>query len=417
MLTLEAPHKPVAASVKLSGSKSISNRWLLLNHLFNAGLQFQNLSDAEDTQLLQTALNQIKAGNPATLHVNHAGSNMRFLTALLALTPGSWTLTGSERLKQRPIHTLVQALDLLGADISYLEKTNHLPLRINGKQLDGGEVDIAADISSQFVSAMLLVSAAFKNGLTLRLKGDRVSEAYVQMTLAILKQAGIKVKQNAAGWQIAGGQSIAIKTGEEIQVESDWSSASYWYSFCALSKGSVIRLNGLQQTSLQPDSVLPHIYSQLGVESQFSGNHLLLSHKQTQKQSFDYNFTNCPDIAQTLAVTCFGLGMEARLTGLKTLTLKESDRITALKTELGKFGAKVDASEDSLIIHKSVNTQVPALHTVVNTYNDHRMAMSFAPLALIYHQISFNDGTVVSKSYPGFWHDLKNAGFSVNLQP
>ncbi len=403
----------INCSLKISGSKSISNRLLILNEVLNLKLSFENLSDSDDTQLLQNALAVIKNKSSAVINVQHAGSDMRFLTALLAITSGEWTLTGSERMKQRPIGELVNGLKKLGANIQYLEQENFPPIKINGKKLMGGSIEIDGSQSSQFISALLLIAPTLERGLELKLKGTLVSRPYIDMTLDLLKQFGVKITNT--------NQIIHIKHSTfNIQhstflIESDWSSASYWYSICALSPKSTVALNYFSKKSLQADSVLPKLYEQLGVITEYNENGIILTNTATQLNEFNYDFTNCPDIAQTIAVTCFGLGIKATLIGLQTLKIKETDRILALKTELEKLGAMVQIANNSISIQSKPNFQLSTFNFQFSTYNDHRMAMSFAPLAGVYHKILIQHPHVVSKSYPTFWEDLKTAGFSVNL--
>jgi 3-phosphoshikimate 1-carboxyvinyltransferase len=420
MLVLSAPNKIANTTIKLTGSKSINNRLLILNEVLDLDLHFQNRSTSEDTLLLQNALLSIKDKTSATIDVHHAGTDMRFLTAYLATKKGEWILTGSERMKERPIGDLVKAIRSLGAEITFLEKENFPPLKISGKTLAGGKIEIDGSVSSQFISALLLIAPTFENGLELTLKNDIVSWPYIQMTLDILSEFGVKVSTNLNIIKVS--KSLIINPKSlVVEVESDWSSASYWFSVVALSKNAEITLTGLKNNSSQADSILPELYKHFGVASEFKNNGLILSKNLNHTTNFEYDFTNCPDIAQTIAVTCFGLGIKAKLTGLKTLKLKESDRIVALKTELEKFGARVDITDNSLTIQDSgLKTQDYRLKSNdlrIETYNDHRMAMSFPPLALLYKQLYIQNPEVVSKSYPLFWEDLKSVGFSVNLQP
>lgn len=420
MLVLSAPNKIVNTTIKLTGSKSINNRLLILNEVLDLDLHFQNRSTSEDTLLLQNALLSIKDKTSATIDVHHAGTDMRFLTAYLATKKGEWILTGSERMKERPIGDLVKALRSLGAEITFLEKENFPPLKISGKTLAGGKIEIDGSVSSQFISALLLIAPTFENGLELTLKNDIVSWPYIQMTLDTLSEFGVKVSTNLNIIKVS--KSLIINPKSlVVEVESDWSSASYWFSIVALSKNAEIKLTGLKDRSPQADSVLPQLYKQLGVNTQFKNNELVLSKNEEKISGFEYDFTNCPDIAQTIAVTCFGLGIKAKLTGLKTLKLKESDRIVALKTELEKFGAIVEITDNSIEIkdsgYKTQDSPIESNDLLLETYNDHRMAMSFAPLALSYEQLFIQNPEVVTKSYPLFWEDLKSVGFSVNLQP
>ncbi len=422
MLILKAPQHILNSTIRLSGSKSITNRLLILKDVLELDLSLENISTSEDTQHLQKALEKIKNKTHAIIDVGSAGTDMRFLTAYLACKEGEWTLTGSDRMKQRPIGELVNALQSIGADISYLEKDTFPPLKIKGKKLKGGKIEIDGSISSQFISALLLISAKFENGLELILKNDIVSWPYILMTLDLLSEFSIKASTVLNTIKISSSSTLHLPSSI-YYIESDWSAASYWYSLIALSKNATITLRGLKKSSSQGDSVLQNMYKELGVTSEFKNELLMLAKNSTPTKNFAYDFTNCPDLAQTLAVTCFGLGIKAELTGLKTLKIKETDRILALKTELEKFGAIISITENSIHINdKRLKTQ-DVLSTIddrpltIETYNDHRMAMSFAPLALVFGALSIQDPGVVSKSYPLFWEDLKSVGFSVNLQP
>ncbi|MBL7910241.1 MAG: 3-phosphoshikimate 1-carboxyvinyltransferase [Bacteroidia bacterium] len=415
MLQLSAPEHIKKAAIQLAGSKSISNRLLILNEVLGLNLALENNSTSEDTLLLQNALQQLKNKKGGTIDIHHAGTDMRFLTALLATKEGDWILTGSDRMKQRPIGELVNALRSLGADISYLEKENFPPLKIIGKKLKGGQLEIDGSISSQFTSALLLISPTFEDGLTLTLKNEIVSWPYILMTLDLLSQFGLKVSTVLNTIKIS--ESLVINPTSLIyNIESDWSAASYWFSIVALSKNAEIIIVGLTNSSSQGDSILLKIYKELGVSSQFTNKGLLLTKSSNVSSKFEYDFTDCPDLAQTVAVTCFALGIKANLKGLKTLKIKETDRILALKTELEKFGANVEITSDSLTILETRNKK-PETRNPINTYNDHRMAMSFAPLALTFGPLNIQNPEVVSKSYPLFWEDLKSVGFSVNLLP
>jgi len=415
MLQLSAPEHIKKATIQLAGSKSISNRLLILNEVLDLNLILENNSTSEDTLHLQRALKQLKNKKGGTIDIHHAGTDMRFLTALLATKEGEWILTGSERMKQRPIGELVNALRSLGAEISYLEKENFPPLKIKGKKLKGGQLEIDGSISSQFTSALLLISPTFEDGLALTLKNEIVSWPYILMTLDLLSQFGLKVSTVLNTINVSPTPKQETRN-KKFSVESDWSAASYWYSIVALSKNVEITLTGLNKSSSQGDCVLPKIYEELGVSSQFTNKGLLLTQSSNVSSKFEYDFTDCPDLAQTVAVTCFGLGIKAKLKGLKTLKIKETDRILALKTELEKFGANVEITSDSLTILETRNKK-PETRNPINTYNDHRMAMSFAPLSLAYGPLNIQNPEVVSKSYPLFWEDLKSVGFSVNLLP
>ena len=410
MIQIIAPRFPINCSIKLSGSKSLSNRLLLLKEILDLKIDLKNLSDSEDTTLLLKALRQIKEAKNKNINILDAGTDMRFLTALLAIKKGTWTITGSDRMKKRPIGELVAALKSLGAEIEFLEKENYPPLEIKGKIILGGALKIDASQSSQFISALLLISPKLKNGLVLTLKNRIVSSPYIEMTSALLKKFNVPISKLKNTYTV--NSSTKSKQIKVIKIESDWSSASYWYSICALSKNAKIELNFLNKKSLQSDSILPELYKILGVETKYKKNSIIISRKKLETKSINYNFINCPDIAQTFAVTCFGLGICAKLYGLSTLKFKESDRIIALKTELEKMGAKLVITNNSIELKKS--KPIP-FEGVIETYNDHRMAMSFSPLALVYNSIKIANPEVVSKSYPRFWKDLKSVGFSVNL--
>lgn len=403
---LTPTYQPVDVAIALSGSKSISNRILLLNAVGGMHLLLRNLSAAQDTVVLKQALDQIQQGGNACIDIHHAGTDMRFLTAYLACTPGEWVLTGSDRMKQRPIGELVAALVALGADVDYLEQEGFPPLKIKGKHLEGGRININATVSSQFISALLLVAPLFKKGLTLYVQGEPVSWPYVQMTVNLLKQLGALVEEQ--GTEITVSCSALHYAHTAFVVESDWSSASYWFSFVALAPDAQVTLTHLFTPSWQADSVLPDIYSALGVQCEYTSGGLTLYKAKVALQRFEYDFTDCPDIAQTVAVTCLGLGIPAMLTGLQTLKLKETDRITALKNELEKFGARVDVTADSMLIEPG---EYKANEPVrIRTYNDHRMAMCMAPLALRYGALIIEDGSVTDKSYPDFWKDVAASG-------
>lgn len=418
MITLHAPIAKINGVIQLSGSKSISNRLLVMHEVLNLGLSFENLSNSEDTRLLLDALDVIHRKQGGAINIHHAGTDMRFLTALLSCKEGEWLLSGSERLKERPIKELVTALLALGADITYLEKEGFPPLKIKGKQLVGGSVEVDSSISSQFVSALLLIAPILGKGLDLQLTGTVVSKPYIKMTVDLLRLYGVKVELSdnlISVLPLSSSTKSSAFTPRSVEVESDWSSASYWYSVCALSPYSEIELRSLNEESLQADSVLPKIYAQLGVKTVFKEGSVVLSQTPVILKEFDFDFRDCPDIAQTLAVCCFGLGIKARLSGLSTLKVKETDRILALKQELKKFGAEVDVTDESIALKAFPENNTAIVHTIC-TYNDHRMAMSFAPLALKYTELRFDDASVVDKSYPAFWEDLKSVGFSVNLQ-
>jgi 3-phosphoshikimate 1-carboxyvinyltransferase len=341
--------------------------------------------------------------------IHHAGTAMRFLTAYFASQPGKEVvLTGSERMQERPIKVLVEALRALGADIKYVKNEGYPPLKIGGKKLEQSKVSLPANISSQYISALLLIAPSLPNGLELELVGKITSVPYIKMTLGLLEQIGIKTTFEDNTIVVLPKTSVEDIT---LVVESDWSSASYFYSIVALCDvGTTIGLSSYKQNSLQGDSVLSKIYADFGVETNFHGNQITLSKiSNKHSETVNYDLANAPDIAQTIAVTCLGLGMGCHLTGLHTLPIKETDRLAALQTELSKFGAQVAIDSESLTLQptNSLKTGV-----AIDTYNDHRMAMAFGPLALRTDLI-VNDAGVVSKSYPDFWRDLETLGFGI----
>ncbi len=402
ILYLKKVNSQISGEISISGSKSESNRMLLLNSLYRNPIQLKNLSDSEDTKLLQKALET----HSKTIDIHHAGTAMRFLTAYFSIQEGKEIiLTGSERMKQRPIGILVEALQSLGAEIHYLEKEGFPPLKISGKKINEGFVELNADVSSQFITALMLIAPKLPNGLRIQLNGKITSLPYLEMTFQMLNQIGIRAERKENEIWIY--QSEKIEK-QEFTIESDWSSASYFYSIAALSEQAEIRLNSFKENSLQGDSGIKEIYkTHFGIETKFSGSQIILSKNPDRVLSpVRVDLNDMPDIAQTIAVTCAGLKLRCTLTGLETLRVKETDRITALQNELKKLGAKTQVTESSLeIIDFYVPTEIPRIHT----YNDHRMAMSFAPMALI-QDIQIENPEVVKKSYPAFWKDLSVLG-------
>ena len=397
-----------SSNVVITGSKSESNRMLILQALFEE-LEIDNLSNSDDTQVLQKAL----SSNDEVVDVHHAGTAMRFLTAYLSIQENKTSvLTGSSRMKERPIGVLVDALRMLGADISYREKEGFPPLLIKGKKLDKHQVTLKADVSSQYISALLLIAPVLKNGLQLALEGEITSIPYIKMTLSLLNELGVETEftDNIISVNPFKKNIGALKNAAFV-VESDWSSASYFYSIVALSKiGTTIELSSYKQNSLQGDSSLVEIYKEFGVATQFKNNSIQLIKTENGLGNKSFNLNKSPDIAQTIVVTAFAMGVSCDLYGLHTLKIKETDRLEALKTELTKFGAEVIITNESLHLKNA-----PSIKSTVNvdTYQDHRMAMAFAPLALK-TDLVINDSEVVSKSYPGFWNDLKTIGFQIN---
>ena len=393
------------SSITITGSKSESNRLLLLQALYPE-ISIENLSNSDDSNVMQIALNT----SENVIDIHHAGTAMRFLTAYFATQEGrEVVLTGSHRMKERPIQILVEALRQLGAEIEYLETHGCPPLKIKGKKLTNDKVKLKANVSSQYISALLLIASKLENGLELTLEGTVTSIPYIKMTLSLLDEIGVE-----SSFQ---GNVITIKPKTKINqpitlvVESDWSSASYFYSIVALSPlDTEITLSSYKKSSLQGDSVLVEIYKSFGVETKFEKNTITIKKVSNNISSFfEYDLSNAPDIAQTIAVTCLGLGLECHLSGLHTLKIKETDRLEALKTEIEQFGAKINITDKTL--HLSSLNQLQNNPSIA-TYNDHRMAMAFAPLA-IKTTLKIQDANVVSKSYPSFWEDLKTLGFQL----
>jgi len=395
--------------INVSGSKSESNRLLILQELFPE-ITIENLSDSDDSNHLQHALRT----SEMDINIGHAGTAMRFLTAFFAAqNDKTVVLSGSHRMHNRPIKILVDALIDLGADISYAEKEGYPPLKINGKTLLKDSVAINGNVSSQYISALLLIAPSLPNGLTIRLIGEITSIPYIKMTLSLLNQLGIENDFKDATIQVKSQRSLDAKT---VVVESDWSSASYFYSIVALSDiGSEITLSSYRKESLQGDSCLTEIYEHFGVETTFEEHTIMLKKKHVissavKKSGIKLDLSNAPDIAQTIAVTCFGLGVACKLIGLHTLKIKETDRLEALKTELTKLGATIAVTDHSLHLESSYEI---IKNVSIETYHDHRMAMAFTPLAMKV-PIQINDANVVTKSFRNFWPDLQQIGFQMN---
>lgn len=401
------------SKIKIAGSKSETNRLLLLQALY-PNIVIENASNSDDSEVMVSALatlNQQPSTNIQLIDIHHAGTAMRFLTAFFATQENKTViLTGSPRMKERPIKILVDALKQLGATIEYLENDGFPPIKITGIQLKISKVSLPANVSSQYISALLLIAPSLQNGLELTLTGEITSIPYINMTLKLLQEIGVEtsfsknvivVKSNI--------QTLPPKT---LTVESDWSSASYFYSIIALSKvGTQIELSNFKENSLQGDAVLATIYQQMGVETLFdNGKITLLKNDYPVNHSLILDLNCAPDIAQTIAVTAFGLGIGCELTGLHTLKIKETDRLEALQTELSKLGAIISVTNDSLQLQPS---EIIHSNQTISTYNDHRMAMAFAPLALKM-DINIQNAEVVSKSYPNFWNDLEHLGFIIS---
>jgi len=407
------------SKLQITGSKSETNRLLLLQALY-PNLILENTSNSDDSEVMMKALQNSEFGvrNSELIDVHHAGTAMRFLTAFFAIQEGKdlsdlaeVVLTGSGRMKERPIKILVDALIQLGAEITYEENEGFPPIRIKGKKITQNKVSLPANVSSQYISALLLIAPKLEKGLELTLEGEITSIPYIKMTLALLNEIGVETSFVGNKITVCHAELVSAS---RLTVESDWSSASYWYSIVALSEiGYQVTLSSYKKNSLQGDCALIEIYKDFGVETTFNNDNSIIISKErvhnSQLSTLNSQLNNSPDIAQTIAVTCFGLGLGCDLYGLHTLKIKETDRLEALKTELTKLGGVVVVTNESL--HLKPSTHINE-NIAINTYQDHRMAMAFAPLALKV-SIKINEAEVVSKSYPDFWEDLKKIGVLV----
>ncbi len=380
---------------------------LIIRALAGSGTRLNNLSESDDTKVLEKALQE----QGDLIDVGHAGTAMRFLAAYLATVPGDVILTGSPRMKERPIGPLVAALRELGARISYLDKEGFPPLHISGAIIAGGDIEIAGGISSQFISALMMIGPALQGGLHITLMGEVVSVSYLHMTLSLMNGCGAGASFDGRHIVVPGGHYEM----EAFTVESDWSGASYWYQMAALLPGSELHLPGLERESLQGDAVLAGLFEPLGVQTAFrEGGVTLTSRKVQMPAEITYDFSACPDLVQTCAVTFCALGIPFRFTGTRTLRIKETDRIAALEKEMKKLGYLLFSDPAGEWFAWSGKRSKPVRDPVIETYNDHRMAMAFAPLAIPLGRITIEDPAVVSKSYPGFWKDLETAGFGIS---
>ncbi|MBP6662499.1 MAG: 3-phosphoshikimate 1-carboxyvinyltransferase [Paludibacter sp.] len=387
----------LAAQISLPASKSISNRALILDALSYSPYDIENLADCDDTNVLVSALDS----NSTTFDIGAAGTTMRFLTAFLSKTVGEWVITGSERMKQRPIKLLVDALNGLGARIEYLENDGYPPLKIVGSALVGGEIHLKGNVSSQYISALMMIAPCMLKGLKIVLEGKIISKPYINMTMQMMDEYGIDVDFLGNVIQIEPQEYQPIP----YKVESDWSAASYWYEILSLvGKGGVF-LKGLGENSYQGDSKVADLFEQLGVKTTYMEDGVLLSPNGELTTRMEYDFTDEPDLTQTFAVTCCLKGIPFKFSGLETLKIKETDRIAALINELAKLGYVVYEPAESQLAWDGARCE-PASPISIATYHDHRMAMAFAPAALV-TPIIVENPQVVTKSYPGFWDDFE----------
>ena len=398
------PHS-LHTTVTLPGSKSISNRALILNALSLSDHEISNLSVCEDTNVIKEAFES----NSTVFDVRGAGTAMRFLTAFLACVEGEWILKGTDRMHNRPIHPLVDTLISLGAEIEYMEKKGYPPLKIKGKKLQGGEVYLTANVSSQFVSALIMIAPCMQNGLTLHLEREVISKPYIHMTQSMMEEYGVRIK-----WS---GDKIDVNNQSYVStpyfVEPDWSAASYWYALVALVPDAKVKLVGLRKNSLQGDANIVNLFTDLGVETFFNDEAVILRKRPVTARKFFHNFINEPDLAQTFTVTCCLLNIPFFFSGLQSLKIKETDRIAALIKELKKLGYVLSENENG-VLEWDGERCLPDETIVIETYEDHRMAMAFAPASIMFDNMYINNPEVVTKSYPGFWDDLQLGGFKLN---
>lgn len=406
----------VQAAVDLPSSKSISNRALIISALAGGGIIPKNLSDCDDTEVVIEALRNM----PEVIDIKAAGTAMRFMTAYLSTrVDGCHIVTGTERMKHRPIKVLVDALRFLGADIEYVGEEGYPPLRICGRQMDGGTLDIQGDVSSQYISALLMVAPVMRQGLTLNLKGEVISRPYIDLTLCMMREWGARVE-----WTDQ--RTITVEPypymARDYVIENDWSAASYWYEIIALSRGDgdSLTLNGLMDGSKQGDSSLRYVFSLLGVKTVFaetgSITDVRLKRVKSMVPRLEYDFINSPDLAQTFVAACCAMDVKFHFRGLQTLKIKETDRIEALKTEMLKLGYVLHDVNGCELYWDGERCE-PATDMSIDTYDDHRMALAFAPMALRLGEMRINNPHVVSKSYPHFWSDLRSAGWTITEVP
>lgn len=393
-------------TIALPTSKSINNRLLVMQQLCEQEILIHNTSNSDDTQILTGVMQNLAAEE---FNIKNAGTCMRFLTAFLSTQPGTRVLTGSSRMQERPIKILVEALRSLGAKIDYLKNEGYPPLKIQGGSVQGGKVAIAGDVSSQYISALLMIAPALPQGLDLEITGEVLSIPYINMTLSLLKYFGIQYTQEESRIQI---QPQAYQP-KSISVEPDWSGASYMYALVAGAQKASLRLPNFADQSLQGDAVTRSIYARLGVQTiPYEGGIQLEKQDFTKPNLFEYDFSECPDIAQTVVCSLCQLEVPFKAWGLKTLRIKETDRIHALQTELAKLGYAIEVDENDAMLWNGTKTIAQTDSVRINTYDDHRMAMAFAPLAFK-HSIEIDDPNVVQKSYPDFWRDLEILGFKL----
>ena len=404
-IKVSAPVHPIDCKILLPSSKSISNRALIINALGNGTCPPENLSECDDTQVMVRAL---QAGPDETIDIMAAGTAMRFLTAYLSVTPGKRIITGTQRMQQRPIQVLVNALRELGADINYTANEGYPPLEITGSSLNKQNISLPGNISSQYISALLMIAPTLTHGLTIQLTGDIISRPYIQLTLQLMKDFGADAR-----WTKDNELRVEPQLYKSIPyyIESDWSAASYWYQIAALAPEATITLPKLLANSYQGDSKVAELFGWLGVETSYQEDGVTLTKSTPKVERMEYDFVNQPDLVQTFVVTCALLGIPFRFTGLQSLKIKETDRIEALVKEMRKLGFVIKDSENSTLSWEG--ERCTREEGAIDTYEDHRMAMAFAPASLKISDLFINNPQVVSKSYPRYWENLQAAGFII----
>jgi 3-phosphoshikimate 1-carboxyvinyltransferase len=409
---LRANNKNISGEIKLTSSKSISNRLLIIQALCNENFAIENLSDSADTSTLCSILakeKNIQSGEK-TYDVGAAGTTMRFLTALFAIKPGVRILTGSDRMKKRPLRVLVNALKQLGAEIEYLESDGFPPIKITGKELKGGEIEVDGSISSQYISALLMIAPVLPLGMVIKFTGVITSRPYINMTLKVMETFGVTGMWDGDQVSVSP-QRYTAPESKTFKVESDWSAASYWYAMAAFSDTADIILNGLHKQSIQGDAVLPDLFNFFGVRTEFVDNGIKITKAGVVTEFFGFDFNDCPDIAQTIGVVSSALDVPALCKGLSTLKIKETDRALALKNELAKINSDLQIkSDDAAFI---VPGKITPPSSPIKTYDDHRMAMAFSTLVFKFGEIIIEEPSVVKKSYPDFWNHLRQIGVTI----
>lgn len=406
MIEISSFNKTIYGAIDLESSKSISNRLLILKEFCKTKFEIQNLSNAKDTKILNELLYSFKSTKD--INCEDAGTALRFVIAFLATKEGIWKVSGSERMHERPVKPLIDCLTELGSEIKYLEKEAVLPIEIKSKKLKSKKLCLPGDISSQFISALLMIAPTIENGLTLEITSKVLSKPYIDMTLNLMSEFGIKYSWENNLIKVEKQNYLA----KNIKVENDWSAASFWYSFLALSKSGEIKIPNLYANSIQGDSVLSIIYSKLGIKTEFNADSIILSKTKNIAKEIELDLSNHPDLALPITVTCCGLGIKAHLMGLESLKVKESNRLECIKKELRKFNISCEIDSSSIKIKENQNIVQPT--SIIECHHDHRIAMSIAPLVMKVDSIKFDDKEVVNKSYPKFWEDFNKVSQNYN---